>query len=139
MDVFETACEEETAAIAARIANAAKRGDVFLLDGNLGAGKSVFARAFIRSLCGAETEVPSPTFTLVQTYDFPKGMIWHFDLYRLQHPEEVFELGWEEALSEGVAIIEWPVRAGPYLPKSATHINIETLQGNRRKVTIDEQ
>lgn len=139
MEIFETSSEENTAAIAARMAEGAKSGDVFLLEGELGAGKSVFARAFIRTLCGENTEVPSPTFTLVQTYDSTKGTLWHFDLYRLQDPEEIFELGWEDALSDGITLIEWPVRAGPHLPQSATHIKIETLSGNTRKVTVDEK
>ena len=99
--------EEATARLAAQIASRAQSGDVFALYGTLGMGKSVFARAFIQALTGAE-EVPSPTFTLLQTYDAPEFEIYHYDLYRLKSPEEVFELNIEEAIYGGVCLIEWP-------------------------------
>lgn len=101
--------------LAERLAPRLQGGDVLALYGALGAGKTTFARALINALRQARTEVPSPTYTLVQTYagaDFP---IYHFDLYRLETPEEVYELGWEETI-EGLALIEWPERAGPLLP-----------------------
>ena len=92
--------EQETMQLASRLASRAKPGDLYLLRGNLGAGKSVFARAFIRDLMkDKDLEVPSPTYTLAQTYESGHGTIWHFDLYRLKEPEEIFEIGWEEALS----------------------------------------
>jgi tRNA threonylcarbamoyladenosine biosynthesis protein TsaE len=105
-----------TAALAAALARLARPGDVIALRGDLGAGKTFFARAFI-----AEPDVPSPTFTLVQTYDLsePGGKqrrIWHFDLYRLQSPEEAVELDIEDAFAEGISLIEWPDRLGPLLP-----------------------
>ena len=82
---------EETEALAAEIADGISSPRIILLEGTLGMGKSSFARAFIRHLCGApEMEVPSPTFTLVQGYDSAKGEIWHFDLYRLEDPEEIW-------------------------------------------------
>jgi tRNA threonylcarbamoyladenosine biosynthesis protein TsaE len=97
------------------------------LHGDLGMGKSVFARAFIREMMGDETlEVPSPTFTLVQTYDAPSCQIYHFDLYRLKHPDEIFELGWEEALASGLVLVEWPERLGPYKPLGTLDIHIRT-------------
>ncbi|OJW49166.1 MAG: tRNA (adenosine(37)-N6)-threonylcarbamoyltransferase complex ATPase subunit type 1 TsaE [Alphaproteobacteria bacterium 41-28] len=108
--------------MARRVASLLRSGDVILLKGDLGSGKSTFARALIQALCGEETEVPSPTFTLVQTYDAPHFVVWHFDLYRLQHPEEIYELGIEEASLNGVSLIEWPERMGVIMPRSSLEI-----------------
>lgn len=138
MSVHESSSEAATTTIAQNLAKGAKPGDVFLLEGPLGAGKSVFARGFIRALCGPDTEVPSPTFTLVQTYDGAKGPIWHFDLYRLEDPDEVFELGWEEALTDGIVLIEWPAHAGLNLPARARWIRIGTEHGESRRIVIDD-
>ncbi|MBX9621901.1 MAG: tRNA (adenosine(37)-N6)-threonylcarbamoyltransferase complex ATPase subunit type 1 TsaE [Alphaproteobacteria bacterium] len=117
--------EEETAVVARKLAARLHSGDVVLLHGDLGAGKSIFARALIQTLCGEETIVPSPTFTLVQTYEAPEFTLWHFDLYRLNAPEEVYELGIEEALRCGVCLIEWPDRLGPHLPKIYREIELQ--------------
>jgi len=114
---YTTHSPEETAHIAQEISGLLSLGDVILLKGDLGSGKSTFARALIQALCGAHTEVPSPTFTFVQTYETPKFVVWHFDLYRLEHPEELYELGLEEAYATGVCLIEWPERLGSFLPK----------------------
>ncbi len=104
--------------IAAALADFVQKGDVILLEGNLGVGKTEFARIFLRHLTGNDgLAVPSPTFTLVQQYDTPKGEVWHFDLYRLEDPLEVEEIGWNEALTHGISLIEWPDRLGPYLPE----------------------
>lgn len=113
--IIDLADEKATEALAARLAAVARRGDVIALKGELGAGKTCFARAFIRARGGAEA-VPSPTFTLVQTYDLPDGRVWHFDLYRLRATEEAWELGIEEAFEEGISLIEWPERLGTLLP-----------------------
>ena len=100
--------EAATAALARRLAPRLRRGDVLALRGDLGMGKTAFARALIRALVADDAaEVPSPTFTLVQVYDAPGGALWHFDLYRLSGPDEVEELGWAEA-ADGVALVEWP-------------------------------
>ena len=115
---------EETAHLAQELAASLKPGDVILLKGELGAGKSTFARALIQALCGEHTEVPSPTFTLVQTYEAPHFVLWHFDLYRLEHVEEIHELGIEEAYATGVCLIEWPERLGTALPKEYIEIEI---------------
>jgi len=103
--------------IAAALGDFVQQGDVILLEGDLGAGKTEFARIFLRHLAGDDDlAVPSPTFTLVQQYDTPKGEVWHFDLYRLEDSLEVEEIGWNEALTRGISLIEWPDRLGPYLP-----------------------
>jgi tRNA threonylcarbamoyladenosine biosynthesis protein TsaE len=138
MPVFHTTSEDETAALAAQLAAGAAKGDVFTLQGVLGAGKSVFARGFIRSLAGQNTEVPSPTFTLIQTYDTAKGSIWHFDLYRLKDPEEIYETGWEEALADGITLVEWPQRLGNLLPPHAKTIEITIDNDSRRTIRISE-
>ncbi|HBN22826.1 MAG TPA: tRNA (adenosine(37)-N6)-threonylcarbamoyltransferase complex ATPase subunit type 1 TsaE [Holosporales bacterium] len=105
--------EKETQSFAASLANQARVGDVIYLKGTLGMGKSTFARAFIRHLANnPHLEVPSPTFTLVQIYTDIPLPIWHFDLYRLESPEEIEELGLDEALSTAVSLIEWPERLG---------------------------
>jgi tRNA threonylcarbamoyladenosine biosynthesis protein TsaE len=108
-----------TEALAARVAARARRGDAILLEGPLGAGKSFFARAFLRAASGdAALEVPSPTFTLVQGYDLPIGPAFHFDLWRLGGPGDLLELGWEEA-REGIVLVEWPDRLGALRPGDA--------------------
>ena len=98
-------------------------GDVVVLEGMLGAGKSVLARAVISTLCPQEDDIPSPTFTLVQTYE-PDNMpaIMHFDLYRLDTPEQALELGIEDAFIDAVSLVEWPQRLAGYLPRSALTI-----------------
>ncbi len=122
--------EDDTVELAKIFAEKAKKGDIFALYGTLGMGKSVFARAFIQSLCDVE-DVPSPTFTLVQTYSSSKGEIYHFDLYRLKHPDEVFELGFEDAVHSGISLIEWPENAGCWLPKDVIKINIVSHETGR--------
>ncbi len=137
MPTHQIKSENDTVALAQSMAASAKPGDCFLLEGPLGAGKSVFARAFIRTLCGESTEVPSPTFTLVQTYDADGTTLWHFDLYRLKDAEEIFEIGWEESF-DGIRLIEWPSRLGSYAPQKATRIFIEPNGDMTREITIDE-
>lgn len=106
------------------LADLAKPRDVILLYGDLGMGKTVFSRAFVQALTTPDEDVPSPTFTLVQLYDTEKGTIWHFDLYRLKQPDEVYELGFEEALSDGISLIEWPERAERLYPRNRLEIKI---------------
>jgi tRNA threonylcarbamoyladenosine biosynthesis protein TsaE len=128
MTLVDLPDENATAAFAARVAAVARPGDVIALSGELGAGKTCFARAFIRARSGsgdAAEEVPSPTFTLVQTYDLPGGPVWHFDLYRLRNAEEAWELGIEDAFREGISLIEWPERLGSLLPAQRLGIAFE--------------
>ncbi len=127
---FTSESEDETAALARRLAPLLKRGDAVFLRGTLGMGKSVFARALIRALCGDDgLDVPSPTFTIVQTYDSPAGTVAHFDLYRLEDPEELFELGWQEAHAEGIVIAEWPERAGGLAPSARLEVGFSGVDG----------
>ncbi|MBN2906055.1 MAG: tRNA (adenosine(37)-N6)-threonylcarbamoyltransferase complex ATPase subunit type 1 TsaE [Rhodobacteraceae bacterium] len=118
--------EAETRQLAARLAMIMGMGDTVLLEGPIGAGKTAFARALIRALwahAGLPPEdVPSPTFTLVQCYDAGPLEIWHADLYRLTCPDEVMELGLDEAFSQALCLIEWPDRLGELAPKGALHI-----------------
>ena len=137
MSVVDLPDEAATAAFAARISELAEVGDVIALKGDLGCGKTSFARSFIRARGGAE-EVPSPTFTLVQIYELTPAAIWHFDLYRIKSSEEAWELGIEDAFSEGISLIEWPERLGPLLPRR--RLEIEFLFGDRpdeRRALID--
>ena len=128
---------EDTEKLAQKFATLAKKGDIFALFGTLGMGKSVFARAFIKQLTTSE-EVPSPTFTLLQTYDAQDFDIYHYDLYRLKSAEEIFELNMEEAMACGVCLIEWPEKMGGYLPRKCIKINI-TPCGNGRKITVESK
>jgi len=105
-----------TRALARRLARCLRRGDLVTLEGELGVGKTAFARALIQSLAGAEIEVPSPSFTLVQRYELPGLTVTHADLYRLGAPEDLQELDLEEALEAGAVLVEWPERAGAMLP-----------------------
>jgi tRNA threonylcarbamoyladenosine biosynthesis protein TsaE len=111
-----------TAALAGRVAPLLRAGDTLLLEGNIGAGKTTFARALIRARLGREEDVPSPTFTLVQTYDDPEAEIWHCDLYRLTSPDEILELGLDAAFDDGICLIEWPDRLGTAAPKAALRL-----------------
>ena len=137
MTVIDLPDEDATAALAARIASLARPGDVIALKGELGAGKTTFARAFIRARGGTEA-VPSPTFTLVQIYELGDAAIWHFDAYRLRDPDEAWELGIEDAFRDGISLIEWPERLGSLLP--ARRIEIALSAGaapNARRAALD--
>lgn len=104
--------EAATARLGQAVAHALRRGDAVHLSGGLGAGKTTLARAAIRALTRPDEEAPSPTFTLVQTYEGPEFPVAHFDLYRLEDPDEVRELGMDEAVDAGAVLIEWPERLG---------------------------
>ena len=128
---IELPTEGATVALAASFARRALAGDVIALEGELGTGKTTFARAFIRARGKGDEEVPSPTFTLVQVYDESEPPIWHFDLYRLEKPEEAFELGIEEAFLDGISLIEWPERLGALLPRR--RLLLRLFFGERRE------
>lgn len=106
--------------LAGHIASWLKPLDIVLLHGDLGMGKTAMSRGIIRALCGNPDQiVPSPTYTLVQEYQAPQCDIWHFDLYRTQSPDEIYEIGWEDALARShpgkILLIEWPQRLGPHI------------------------
>ncbi|GBR00705.1 tRNA (adenosine(37)-N6)-threonylcarbamoyltransferase complex ATPase subunit type 1 TsaE [Asaia lannensis] len=127
-----------TEALAARLAALSGAGDVIALHGEMGMGKSVFARAFLRALAGDPSlEVPSPTFSLVQIYDLPKATVAHFDLWRLDGPDALFELGWDE-VQEGIMLVEWPERAGDELPRHALHLTLMPGEGEEGRRVILE-
>ncbi len=118
--------EAATVRLAEDLAASLSPGDLIALSGDLGAGKSTFARALLRTLADDEDlEVPSPTFTLVQTYDFERFAVSHFDLYRLEEPEELEELGLDELLETGAALVEWPEQGGDLLPGGALWLRFE--------------
>ena len=134
---FRLEGEAATARLGAAVAAELKPGDVVCLSGPLGAGKSTLARGLIPALTTADEEVPSPTFTLVQFYDGATPVA-HFDLYRLTSPDEAFELGLDEALEDGAAVIEWPQRLEGRLPPDRLDIEIafdETGEGRRARLT----
>jgi tRNA threonylcarbamoyladenosine biosynthesis protein TsaE len=129
--------EAATGALAGGISRLAQLGDIIALRGELGTGKTAFARAFIRARGDPEEEVPSPTFTLVQLYDLHPA-IWHFDLYRLRSPEEAWELGIEEAFGDGISLIEWPERLDQLLPKRRLEIFFAFGRApDARRATLD--
>lgn len=131
----ELADEAATDRFGRRLAAHLVPGDVVLLSGDLGAGKTALARGILAGL-GHAGEVPSPTFTLVQSYEVPgvRLPVWHVDLYRLEDPDEVEELGLDEILADGALIIEWPERAGERWPE-ALHLTLSGTGETSRRLT----
>jgi len=125
-----------TEPLAARVAAQARAGDAILLEGPLGAGKTAFARAFLRAATADPAlDVPSPSYTLVQTYDTPRFRAHHFDLWRLDGPADLGELGWEDARSD-LVLVEWPDRLGALLPADALTIALAPTGEDRRRATL---
>ena len=116
MKTFRLSNLSDTQKLAESFSSLLQVGDIVALYGTLGVGKTAFTRFMVQYLCGKDEEVPSPTFTLLQTYEAENFDIFHFDLYRLKKPEEVFELGIEDAFYEGVSMIAWPEKMGNILP-----------------------
>jgi tRNA threonylcarbamoyladenosine biosynthesis protein TsaE len=117
---------DETASLAQRIAPVLRPGDTILLSGGIGAGKTHFARALIQKRLAVPEDVPSPTFTLVQTYETGTGEIWHADLYRLDGPQSIDELGLTEAFDTAICLVEWPDRLGDLAPEQALFVAFES-------------
>ncbi len=129
---------EETTSLAAAFAKHLTKADVLLLIGDIGAGKTHFARSLIQAKLGYAEDVPSPTFTLVQTYEAEDIEIWHTDLYRLTHPDEVVELGLTEAFETEICLVEWPDRLADLTPSSALTLDLkltETAEGRLLTLT----
>ena len=127
--------ENQASRFGAALGRCLRQGDTVLLEGPVGAGKSHIARAAIRAVVGQATEVPSPSFTLVQVYDGPDCEIWHADLYRLTSPDEVLELGLADAMAEAIVLIEWPDRLGSLAPGGAIRLKLIPM-GDARQVQI---
>lgn len=128
---------EATEDLAHRLAGALKPGDTLLLSGALGAGKTHLARAVIRAFMGNPSEpVPSPTFTLVQSYEADHATLWHADLYRLSDIADVQELGLEDAMNEAICLIEWPDRFAPFWPEASVLLNLTRLPDETRRATL---
>jgi tRNA threonylcarbamoyl adenosine modification protein YjeE len=122
------ASPEETEALAQRLSKSMGAADVILLSGEIGAGKTHFARTLIQALLPYPEDVPSPTFTLVQTYETETLEIWHSDLYRLTSPDEVIELGLIEAFETAICLVEWPDRLEDLAPQSALSMAFEMTE-----------
>lgn len=129
--------EFEMLAFADRFAKTLPAIGCIALWGDLGAGKTTFARQLIQSLVNdTDLVVPSPTFTLIQLYEFPHQTLWHCDLYRLTEPEECLELGVLEAMQAALCLIEWPDRMGRYLPKNRIDIRITVMSDSERIIDL---
>jgi tRNA threonylcarbamoyladenosine biosynthesis protein TsaE len=124
---FRLENDASTARLGAAVGKALERGEVVCLWGPLGAGKTTFARGLVRALAGPLEEVPSPTFTLVQFYDTPRLRLAHFDLYRVTRADEAHEIGLDEALDDGAAVIEWPERLCGHLPPDRLDIDFSVI------------
>jgi len=131
---IKLASETDTLALGARLALALRAGDVVRLSGELGAGKTTLARGLIQSRLG-DIDVPSPTYTLVQAYDWPvsegAAELWHCDLYRLEQPDDAYELGLMDAMGEEIVLIEWADKLGALCPDDALRVDL-TFDGDAR-------
>jgi tRNA threonylcarbamoyl adenosine modification protein YjeE len=127
--------EKATADLGARIARGLRAGDAVLLAGDLGAGKTALARAILRAL-GVTEHVPSPTFTLVQSYDTPALRVRHFDLYRVENARELDELGLDDALEDGAVLVEWPERAKDRWPEDALRVTLAVTGETSRSARL---
>jgi tRNA threonylcarbamoyladenosine biosynthesis protein TsaE len=130
----------ETEALAARLAPLLTKGDVVLLEGPIGAGKTAFARALIRARLRRAEDVPSPSFTLIQSYDAGEVELIHADLYRLRGPADLTELGLEQAFSDAITLVEWPDRLGQMVPKQSLMLRFSLLEAeDERQIEVVAQ
>ena len=128
--------KEEMIAFAAKLAKASKKGDIIGLKGTLGAGKTFFASAFINALSKKKIDVLSPTFNLVYDYQTDHGQIYHFDLYRIKSEDELYNIGIEDALINGISLIEWPEIAKNFCKKQYMEIEIKLGEGEERFMVL---
>ena len=132
--------KKEMAALAREIAASSQVGDVFGLKGTLGAGKTFFAKNFINALEEKASEILSPTFNLVYSYNTKKGEVFHFDLYRLKSAQELENIGFFDAIKNGISLIEWPEIAADFLKKNYYEIEIKTFgKEEEREITISKK
>ena len=137
--MITTHSAEETRALGAKLASQLQRGDVVLLRGGLGAGKSEFARGVARGL-GIQGPVPSPSFTILNMYDEGRIPLYHFDWYRIHDSDEIGEMGFEEQIGgDGIALIEWGEQAPEYVPDRALVIRIRAVDETTREITMEPQ
>ena len=129
--------ENDSEKLATKLANNIQPGTIITFSGDLGSGKTFLCRNIIQTLCGKETKVISPTFNLLQIYDYKNCQIYHFDLYRLKHISEIYELGIEEAFNGNICLIEWPEIINNILPEETIRINIKLNDANQRHVSIE--
>ena len=128
---------DDSKRVAENLVKSLNIGSIIAFSGDLGAGKTFICREIIRLCCGADVSVPSPTFNILQTYSAPKFTIYHYDLYRLLSPDELCEIGLEEALNEGACLVEWPEIANDALKHySVTKVHLEILDDSTRKCTV---
>ena len=128
---------EATRALGAKLAQYLQAGDVVLMQGDLGAGKSEFARGVARGL-GISGPVPSPSFTILNAYDEGRIPLYHFDWYRIHDPDEIGEMGFEEQLhGDGASLVEWSEQAPEYIPDRALAVRIRALDENTREITLE--
>ena len=133
---FSLPDEAATERLGTALAKRLRPRDVVALQGGLGVGKTTLARAILRAAAGDPSlVVPSPTFTLVEVYDTSRGTFWHFDLYRLEEADQVFELGWEEARADGIALVEWAERLGRLLPRERLTVML-AIEGDGRRADL---
>lgn len=134
MSAIKLISEADTLALGARLASVLRAGDVVLLSGGLGAGKTTLARGLIQSRLGL-IDVPSPTYTLVQAYDWGDGELWHCDLYRLVQPNDAYELGLMDVIGEEIVMIEWADKLGGLCPDGALRVDL-SFDGDGRIATL---
>lgn len=137
MKKFISKNQKQTNEIAKEFVKTLKTGDIVLLQGDLGAGKTTFVKGIVSALHGNPDDVTSPTFTILNEYDLPQYPIYHFDLYRLSNPNELYNIGYEEYFyGDGVCFIEWPERAEEFFDKNVKIVQINKLGESQREIVF---
>ncbi len=133
-NIIDIETEDRTKNFASQFATELKKGDIILLYGTLGIGKTFFTRNLIKTLTEKDIDVPSPTFTIVQNYNSPKGTISHYDLYRIEDAEELYELDFDNSLNNNITIIEWPEIIEDYITEHFTPVKLHFKMENNKRV-----